>query len=67
MAEERVSAQARQRQKENFLVKFLRAVGVLKEPATCKGLTRQAVPCKRQAIRGGYCRLHAPVPQQKKY
>ena len=66
MAEERLTAQAQLRQKSGFIVRLMRELGLMKEMGTCQGYTRQANPCKRPAIRQGFCRLHAPsVPAKK--
>ena len=66
VAENKAIAQAKQRQKAGFMVRFMRELGLAKEPATCVAYTRQAVPCRRPAIQGKFCRLHAPAVATKK-
>ena len=65
-AEQKTQTEEKQRQKTGFLVRLFREIGVVKQPATCKAYTRQAVPCRRQAIRNGLCRLHTPAMVAKK-
>ena len=66
MGAERLLALAKQRQKSSIVVRLLRELGLMKEPGTCHGVTRQAVPCKRPGVYDGYCRLHAPAVRPKK-
>lgn len=66
MADDKALAEARLQQKSGFVVRLLRELGLMRQPATCQGFTRQAVPCKRPAIRQGFCRLHGTAVLPKK-
>jgi hypothetical protein len=45
---------------DGFVSRLLRELGLKKEPSWCAAYTRQAVPCRRPATHGKFCRLHAP-------
>ena len=58
MAQQSELARKAAARRGSFLDRTARWLGVKKD-TVCKGYTRQAMPCKRPAIYGDFCRLHA--------